>query len=331
MGVLYGQVTCRKMSNVYLTLVSDVTKNYKSNVANQFKVKPQLRLHGEGWKVSVAGAILPPMSLFKDLQSETDNLMQIWFDVDGVSPNLHRNRKKGYAHGNDLKAMEKENKCRTEIEFMNEVKCLLDERRQTQIPSGKKILDSQWVNLDWKREAGEPELMIHHSDRGTSIMILKKFAEKMKWLNKNTPHYDYHAGSNLVITYPSHVRELSDLSIDEPTRKDSTWLYLSSKADFRLTNLNTAFADALNLHPRPLTMTANVTANKETVTQSLGQVYYAPEGRQCYVFTPPVEEFYEVQTNHWDEVEITLKELDDQKVNFYDQSQCVIRLHFKKD
>ena len=78
-------------------------------------------------------------------------------------------------------------------------------------------------------------------------------------------------------------------------------------------------------------MTANVTANKETVTQSLGQVYYAPEGRQRYVFTPPVEEFYEVQTNHWDEVEITLKELDDQKVNFYDQSQCVIRLHFKKD
>ena len=78
------------MSNVYLALVSDVTKNYKSNVANQFKVKPQLRLHGEGWKVSVAGAILPPMSLFKDLQSETDNLIQIWFDVDGVSLRPHQ-------------------------------------------------------------------------------------------------------------------------------------------------------------------------------------------------------------------------------------------------
>ena len=317
------------MSNVYLTLVSDVTKNYKSNVANQFKVKTQLRLHGKGWKVSVAGAILPPMSLFPDLQSEIDDLMQIWFNVHGVSPNLNQNRKKGYVHGNDLKEMEKENKCRTGIEFMNEVKCLLDERRDSHIPSAKKILDSQWVNLEWKREAGEPELMIHHSHPTTSIMILKKFAEKMQWSKKN--HYDYYAGSNLVISYPSHIRESSDLSSGEATRKDSTWLYLSSKADFRMINLNTAFAEALNLHSRPLTSTANVTANKETVTQSLGQVYYAPQGRQRYVFTPVEEEFYEVQSNHWDEVEITLKELHAQKVKFYDQSQCVIRRHFKKD
>ena len=194
----------------------------------------------------------------------------------------------------------------------------------------KKILDSQWVNLEWKREAGEPELMIHHSHPGTSIMILQKFAEKMQW-SKKKKHYDYHAGSNLVISYPSHIRESSDLINGEPTRKDSTWLYLSSKADFRMTNLNTAFAQALNLHSRPLTITANVTANKETVTQALGQVYYAPEGRQRYVFTPVVEEFYEVHSNHWDEVEITLKELHAQKVKFYNESQCVIRLHFKKE
>ena len=56
---MVSQITFRKMSNIYLTLVSDVTKKYTSNVANQFKVKPQLRIPGEGWKVSVAGAILP--------------------------------------------------------------------------------------------------------------------------------------------------------------------------------------------------------------------------------------------------------------------------------
>ena len=55
------------MSNVYLTLLSDVTQKYSSNVANQFKVIPGLRLHGEGWKVSIVSAILPKMSLFKDL------------------------------------------------------------------------------------------------------------------------------------------------------------------------------------------------------------------------------------------------------------------------
>ena len=315
------------MSNIYLTLVSDVTQNYLSNVANQ-SVKPGLRLHGEGWKVSIVSAILPKMSLFKDLQSETNDLIQIWFDVDGL--NSLEKRKKGHVNANDLKAMEKENKCRTGIEFMNEVKSLLDERRQTQIPAGKKILDPQWVNLEWKREASEPELLIHHSDPGTSVLILKKFSEMMQWVNK-TNHLDYRAGPNLVISYPSHIRQTSDLSINEPTKIDSNWLYLSSKADFRLTNLNTTFAEAFNLLAKPLTVTASVTANSETVTQSLGQVYYAPEGLQRYVFTPPVEEFYEVQTNHWDEVEITLKELDDQKVNFYSQSQCVIRLHFKKD
>ena len=44
------------MSNIYLTLVSEVTSDYASNVANEFKVKPNLRLHGEGWKVSIASA-----------------------------------------------------------------------------------------------------------------------------------------------------------------------------------------------------------------------------------------------------------------------------------
>ena len=55
------------MSNIYLTLVSDVTSDYASNVANQFEVKLGLRLSGTRWKVSIASAILPKMALFKDL------------------------------------------------------------------------------------------------------------------------------------------------------------------------------------------------------------------------------------------------------------------------
>ena len=85
------------------------------------------------------------------------------------------------------------------------------------------------------------------------------------------------------------------------------------------------------MHARPLTVTASVTVDKESVTQSLGQVYYAPKGRERYMFTPSVEEFYEVQTLHWEEVEISLKELDEKLVNFQPNSQCLIRLHFKKD
>ena len=316
------------MSNVYRTLVSDVTSDYPGNVANKFKVKPGLRLPGQGWKVSIVSAILPKMALFKDLQSVTsNNMIELWHDRHGTSHQEKRNN--GYFNASDLKALEKDYKSRTGVEFMNEVKALLDERRHTHIPRGKKIVDAQWTKLTWKRERSEPELLIEQSDPTTSVMILRKWAEAMQWIKK-TGHVDYKAGPNLIIGFPSHIREMSDLSNGEPTKADATWLYLSSKAEFRMINLNTAFADAINLHARPLTVTAKVTANQETISQSLGQVYYAPQGRERYLFTPPVEEWYDVQTNHWDEVEISLKELDDKLVTFQSDSQCLMRLHFKK-
>ena len=56
-----------------------------------------------------------------------------------------------------------------------------------------------------------------------------------------------------------------------------------------------------------------------------------PVGRQRYAFTPVQETFQEVQDNHWEEVETTLKELDGTLVQFQSDSQCVIRLHFKKE
>ena len=87
--------------------------------------------------MSIVSAMLPKMSLFKDLQSENNHLMEIWYDLDGQQP-LNK-RKVGFVIAKDLKAMEKENKCRTGIEFMNEVKSLLDERRHTLVTAGKKI------------------------------------------------------------------------------------------------------------------------------------------------------------------------------------------------
>lgn len=315
------------MSNVYLTLVSDVTSDYASNVANKFKVKSKLRLPGEGWKVSIVSAVLPKMALFKNLQSETKNLMELWHTIDGV--NILDSRKKGWFNVTDLKDLEKQHKCRTGVEFMNELKNLLNETRDIYIPRGKDIKKGQWTELEWKREVGEPELIMQKSDPTTSTMILKKLPKSMVWIKK-TGHVDYQAGRNLIISYPDHTRKLSELSTGEPTKLDASWLYLSSKSEFRMINLNTAFEDALNLHARPLSVTAKVTANSNSISQSLGQVYYAPQGRERALFTPPVEEWYEVQTNHWDEVELSLKELDDNLVEFQPDSQCLIRLHFKK-
>ena len=59
--------------------------------------------------------------------------------------------------------------------------------------------------------------------------------------------------------------------------------------------------------------------------------YYAPQGRERYAFLPTRENFYEVQDNHWEEVEITLKELNGNLVEFQSDSQCVIQLHFTKN
>ena len=253
---------------MYRTLVSDVTSDYPGNVTNKFKVKPGLRLPGQGWKVSIVSAILPKMALFKHLQSETKNLMELWHNIDGV--NIADSRKAGYFNSTDLKTLEKQHKCRTGVEFMNEVKSLVDERRDTGIPRGKDIKVSQWTNLEWKREASEPELMIQKSDPQTTVMILKKFAESMGWIKK-TGHVDYQAGMNLIIGYPNHRRELSELSKGEPTKLDASWAFLSSKAQFRMINLNASFVDALNLYARLLIVTAKVTANKDTISQSLRQ------------------------------------------------------------
>ena len=74
-----------------------------------------------------------------------------------------------------------------------------------------------------------------------------------------------------------------------------------------------------------------MTANSVTVTHSLGHVYYAPQGRHRYSFTPHQEAFQEVQDNAWDETEITPKVLDGSLVKFQYDSQCVILLHFTKD
>ena len=49
------------------------------------------------------------MSLFKDLQSETENLIEMWYDVDGVS--VADKRKKAWLHGKDLKYLETNYNC----------------------------------------------------------------------------------------------------------------------------------------------------------------------------------------------------------------------------
>ena len=316
------------MSNVYLTLVNDVTKKYASNVANQFKVKPQLRLPGEGWTVSVAGAILPKMSLFKDLQSANVNLIELWGETEKAGQS--DTWQKGYLKATDLREWEKAGTCHTGEEFFNTVKHRLEETAHASLDDGFKFSSTRWINLAWDKKGVHPELVLTNTTTSNLIYIYKPFAKCLRWMNPKTNQHDS-MGPNMVHSYPNHTKGPTSLNNGKVTDIEGNWLWLSTLSDWRFINLNQCFKDALNLHPHPLTVTANVTANKETVTQSLGQVYYAPEGRQRYAFTPVQETFQEVRDNHWEEVQITLKELDGTLVQFQWNSQCVIQLYFKKD
>ena len=325
---MVSQITFRKMSNIYLTLASDVIKKYTSNVANQFKAKPQLRLPGEGWKVSVAGAILPKMPLFKELQSANVNLIELWGETEKAGQSDAW--QKGYVKATDLREWEKAETCHTGEEFFNTVKHRLEETAHASLDDGFKFSSARWINLAWDKKGVHPELVLTNTSTSNLIYIYKPFAKSLRWINPKTNQHDS-MGPNLVHSYSNHTKGASSLETGKPTQILGNWLHLSTLSDWRFINLNQSFEDALNLYPRPLEVSAKVTANSVTVTQSLGQVYYAPQGRERYAFSPTRENFYEVQDNHWEEVEITLKELNGNLVEFQSDSQCVIQLHFTKN
>ena len=138
-------------------------------------------------------------------------------------------------------------------------------------------------------------------------------------------------GPNLVHSSPNHTKGVSSLDTVKPSKILGNWLHLSTLSNWRFINLNHCFRDALNLHSRPLEISVKVTADKQTTSQRLGQLYYAPQGRQRYTFTPQQPHFEEVQDPLWEYIEITLKELDGSLVKFQSDSQCVFMLHFRQD
>ena len=110
------------MSVVFLTLLSDVTSDYANNEGNQFKVKlnPSLMLPGTRWKVSIAYAVLPKMSLFRHLQNESVNLIELWYEAEksGQSDVWE----KGYFSAADLRRWEKAGACHEGVDFFNNLR-----------------------------------------------------------------------------------------------------------------------------------------------------------------------------------------------------------------
>ena len=313
------------MKDEYLTLVSDVTSDYSGNVANKFKLKPNLRLPGEGWKVSIQSAILPKMALFHDLQKNDIKLIALYGKAEkNGSPNkvIEASFK-----SSELQGLEQIHMATTAEDFFNCITHKLDEAGHSKLTGGYKF-SKEWTRLTWDKKGAQPELIISSASATNALYVDKTFANKMGWTTEENGKLGL--GGNMVPVYTTYEKGQSSLRNGKTMELSFGFVKLNSMTDWRFINLRQSFKKALNLHAHPLTVTASVTTNKETTTQSLGQVYYAPEGRERYLFTPAVEEFYEVQTEHWEEVELSLKELDNKLVNFQPTSQCLIRLHFKK-
>ena len=314
------------MSDVYLTLVSDVTSDYSGNVANKFKVKPQLRLPGEGWKVSIQSAIVPKMGLFHDLQKTDIKLIALYGKAEkNGSPNKVV---EASFKSSELKNWEQLHIATTEENFFNCIMYKLDETGHSKLTGGYKF-SKDWTRFTWDKKGAQPELIISSASATNALYLDKTFANKMGWTTGDS-NATLKLGRNMLPVYTSYEKGQSSLRSGKTLEISFGFVKLNAMTDWRFINLKQSFKEALNLHERSLSVTANVTANSETVTQSLGLLYYAPVGRERYMFTPPVEEFYEVQTDHWEEVEISLKEQDGALVNFQPDSQCLIRLHFKK-
>lgn len=320
------------MWHLYRTLTSDVTSDYSGNVANKFKVKLNLRLAGEGWKVAIISAMVPKMALFKDLQTSTDPLIALY----------GRTEKFGSAYtwvqgafkGTDLPPLEKSQMSTTVEDLFNGVRHRIDETGHGKLGTGYKF-SSNWMQLAWDKSGAQPELILKTSERMNVIYLHKTFA-KLMGRTKTDTSGAVSLGTNMAPDYTKYGEGESSLgNAQKFVIKFNTYVQLNSLSDWRMINLKQSFAEALNLHARPLTVSAKVTsgtgANKVTHDQPMSHLYYAPQARERYIFTPPLEEFHPVHTHEWDEVEISLQELDGSAVKFQPDSQCVLHLHFQQD
>ena len=320
------------MWHIYRTLTSDVTNDYSGNVANKFKVKLGLTLPGEGWKVSIISAILPKMALFKDLKTSNVNLMSLFgkTEKNGASDQWIQ----GAFKSSDLQTWEKSHMCTTAEEFFNCVMHRLDETAHANLDSGFKF-STEWTRLAWDKNGAQPEMIISTASSQNLLYVQKTFSNALGW-TKADDSGTMSLGKNMVPGYATYAKGTSSLSNGKVfTLYAGQYVQLNALSDWRFINLKQSFNEALNLHSRPLTVTAKVTSAtaKKTVTfdQPMSHVYYAPQGRERHVFSPPVEEFHPIYTRDWYEVEISLQELDGSLVNFQPDSQCVVRLHFQQD
>ena len=240
---------------------------------------------------------------------------------------------KGELKGSDLKAWENTPTCSTVNDFFNRVMQIIGERAHAKLAGGYKFT-YDFLHLKWDLSRGQQELTFDKTDRQNEVNIEKSFSAAMGWTEHDSSN-NIILGKNMVPEYSTFTKGTSTESNGKAFGvAQAKFITLNALCEWRFINLEQSFKEALNLHARPLVVSAKVTsgtgASKVTYDQPMSHLYYAPQGRERYVFTPPVEEFHPVYTPLWTEVELSLQELDGTAVKFQPDSQCLLRLHFQQ-
>ena len=308
----------------YVPVHSKLTREYLGNVAWNFTVKLNLHLPGEGWKVCIAYAMIPPMSLLKPLQSARENLIELHL----VSKKAGQpdQPQKAVLKGSDLSIWETGGLCETGLDFFNTVKHHLEEKLQSALLKGYQYTKQTWQTLEWSKEGNEPEIVIKPGDKGNKLIVSRQMAEAFGWIHQ-------HRWSNLVHNYPHHKKATSSFNTDSAIYMTPTTHWLSTLSEWRFIYLNQSFTKASNLTPRPLKVTAVIKQEGgERVKQDLGVIDYEPEGRTETMFIPKQEMFYHTSVSEWGEVTFTVKELFTRiDVPFVKNQHLYLILHFQQN
>ena len=272
------------MFHVYETLTSDVTSDFSGNTASKFKVKTGMKLPGLNWKVSIVSAVLPKMALFKELQTKTDPLITLYGkSVKHGGPDTWI---KGDFKGSDVQALEKSEMSTTAEDFFNCVMQIVGERAHASLDTGFEF-SKEWVQLAWDKTRAQPEIILESSNRKNLLYVEKTFA-KLMGRTKTDGSGTISLGTNMVPDYTTYAEGVSLLGNGKAMKVSfGKWIQLNALSNWRFMNLHQSFKEALNLHARPLIVAAKVKSGGATMTQPLGRVYYAPQGRERYLFTPP--------------------------------------------
>ena len=311
----------------YVPVSSHYTRDYIVNVPWKFKVKLNLHLPGHGWKVRIAYALIPPMSLLKPLQSVSENLMEL--HLVSKKPGQPDQVQKAVLKGSDVSAWESEGLCETGLDFFNTVKHYLEESLHAALSKGYQYTKQTWQTLEWSKEGIEPELVLKPGVKGNKVVFSKDMGRAFGWVESSNDWQ--RAGANLVHSYAQHKKGGTSFSNDYPLNQNLNVFYLSTLSEWRFINLNRSFNQASQLTPRPLKVIATIQQDGQGVEQDLGVIQFEPEGRTDTLYVPTQEFFYNTSVSDWGEVEFTIKEFSKNlDVPFVTSRNLYLILHFKQ-